>query len=221
VLAQAHKAQRLRWPHLQAAKKSVTQQVGPYWAAGWLCEAAWQFAFVKNTPTTLIISSIILFLALIAFQIALSRVHTAVPQPALPKWTKMLFVFATSLNAAWLSVAASAGLLIAVGAITKTSLTSLAVVLAVIVVLGGTAVTYFLKDPFYGLTLCWAFAGVYAEQSPSDKNPVIGTVACVAIAASAAAAGVAILLRNPRRCTTQANRPLVAEPLAETPHAVQ
>lgn len=175
-----------RTARVQAAKKRVTQVVGPWLAIGWLAEAAWQFAFVRNTPSSLVASALILLAAVAAFQIALARVHVVTPYfQAAPAWARRLLVFSVSVNAAWLSVAAALGVLIAVRATTDVPLVPIALVLAVVLALAGAYQTYSRRDPYYAAAMCWAFVGVYSEQV--GAHPAVAGVLTGAILANAAA----------------------------------
>ena len=162
------------------------------WAVGWLAEAAWQFTFVQNTKAGHVVSAVLLIFATSAFQVALKRAYNI---EGLSGWARQLVIAVTSINAAWLSVAALLGLLIALRALTHVSDVPFAIVGAILIACYGVHVTLSRRDAFYCATLAWAFVAVWAKHHGYAHGR--GTVAWVAAFAALGCATAAILVVVP------------------------
>ena len=160
------------------------------WAAGWIFEAAWQFAFVKNNKASLVVSSVLLILALLSFIAALRRSYDI---EGVPAWAKQLIIGVTSINAAWLSVAAILGILIAVDVTLNITTVPIAIVGTILAVAFGVHVSLVRQDPFYCATLTWALLAVFLKQ-----RGMYNSVAWTAMAGVLAVATAAVLACVPK-----------------------
>jgi hypothetical protein len=171
---------------VQDLKRRVIQRVGVWWIAGCLSEAAWQILFAQNNKVTMVLCVIVLVTGALAFEKALWNAYAL--QDELDRTLKVLVAASSAINAAWLTVASSVGILVAVVANAHslpsldTVLEMIAVVLAVLVTVLGAAIIYLQGNVAYGSTLIWAFFGVYSK---TDSQAVQYT-ALSAIVSSAA-----------------------------------
>ena len=168
---------------LQGSKHAITKNVGTLWAIGWLAEAAWQFAFVKNNRLSLLLSAILLVVACGAFQRALKRSYTIT---GVSMWARNLIIGVTSINAAWLTVATVVGILISIKASSRANVVLFALIGAIAIAAYGVHVTLSRRDAIYGATLVWSFTAVFMKQR-GDYPAVAWTSAAAALAAATAA----------------------------------
>ena len=149
------------------AKARYTNAVGPCWAASWLAAAAWQFAFVQQTPGGMWLAAILIASSLAAMSQGLARLYKQRDAFGSAGSTLVYaaYFLPTSIMAAWLSVATAVQLVIAASSQMQ-SLDALSIALAAVVAAGGLWVLIAHKDTAYGLTQLWAFLAVF-EQTPS------------------------------------------------------
>lgn len=167
---------------MQSTKQSVVKSVCIWWIFGWAAESLWQYLFQLQSKASLVACAVALLSALYAFAHAYRNslsLRPAITDFSPDALAKHVIVGSTAMNAAWLSVAASVGVLIAVLATTSIRLMPLAVAAAVTVAVVGAGVVLQTQGWVYGITLVWAFYGVSVKQ---HSHPVVQNVAYAAIA---------------------------------------
>lgn len=175
---------------MQSSKQAVIKSVGVMWAVGWLAEAAWQFTFVQNSKLGHIVSAVLLIFAGSAFQVALKRAYNI---DGLSAWARQLVIAVTSINAAWLTVAALLGILIALRSVAHVTDVPIAIGGAIFIAAYGIHVTLSRRDAFYCGTLAWAFIAVWAKHhGRSHGEGSVAWVAAFAALACVTAAGLVI-----------------------------
>ena len=167
---------------MQSSKQSVVKSVCVWWIFGWAAESLWQYLFQRQSKASLIGCAVVLLAALYAF--AQSYRNSLALRPAITDFApdslaKHVIVASSAMNAAWLSVAASVGVLIAVVATSSIKLLPLAIAAAVAIAVVGAAVVLQTQGWIYGVTLVWAFYGVSVKQ---HGYPAIQNIAYVAMA---------------------------------------
>lgn len=140
--------------HMQA-------NVATWLITGWLSESLWQLLFALETRISLVLCAMVLIFGAFAFIRAMLACRSFIG----PKVGRFLLVTSTAINAAWLTVAASLGILVALSAISVTTLTPVAAVLAVVVAVIGVGVTLQESSAAYSLTLLWTFWGVHMKNA--------------------------------------------------------
>lgn len=141
----------------------MQDDVTPWLIAGWLSESLWQLLFALETSISLVLCAPVLIFGAFAFIKALLAC-SFVP-PSVPKLSRLLLVTSTAINAAWLTVAASLSILVALTANSQASLTPVAAALAVVVAAIGATLTLRERTAAYSFTLLWAFWGVHMKNA--------------------------------------------------------
>lgn len=178
---------------MQSFKQSVVKSVCIWWIFGWAAESVWQYLFQLHTKVALIACAAALLAALFAFvnayrnALALSPALADVSPAAL---AKHVLVGSTAINTAWLSVAASVGVLIALKANTALHLLPLAIAAAAAIAVIGAGVVLQAKAWAYGATLMWAFYGVSVKQ---QTYPAMQNLSYIAMAVLALLSAVALV----------------------------
>jgi hypothetical protein len=106
-----------------------------------------------------------------------------------------LYFCSTSITTAWLSVASSVQLLIALLQYTQ-DLSGAAVCLSVVLVTAGAVVTVKRRDTAYGLTLVWALVAVYENSYVLGDVVLVHRVVLVGIVVMVVASAVSVLRRR-------------------------
>lgn len=154
-------------------KRVIVNQIGFRWQLGWYYQCAWQLAFVQQSTIGMWACGFFLLSALFCFVSALrrlyhveseSRTHHAFPN--LTPLAYILFLWPTSINAAWLSVASAVGWLIVPEAhgVKPQQLIWLAAILALTVSAGAAVALVRRADAAYGLTVLWALVALVGNH---------------------------------------------------------
>lgn len=182
---------------LQVHKQQCVKLLAPPWAIGWLAEAAWQFAFVRDTAVGMLISAALLVTAAVAFHVAAVRAPAAAaPLPPAARWLPSV---PTSINAAWLLVATTVGIIIAVlRNAAAVPAVELSIAGAAAVLAGGFTFVLIRRDAAYCFTLLWAFAGVRAGVNA--EFPAVGGIATAAMVLFAGTGASILALKYATQC---------------------
>ncbi|PNH12040.1 hypothetical protein TSOC_001051 [Tetrabaena socialis] len=202
-------------------KTDVVIKIGWCWQLGWLFQDLWQFAFAQQSVVGMWLAAACLLGALTAFLTALNRLNGTTQElrargyAAMPAVAYICFKLPTAINAAWLSVAASLGLLIAPVSygVAAGKLVAPAAVLAVAVTAGGVWRLVRHLDVAYGLTLIWALAAVATNTSGNVPTAVkvVGIVCLVVLVLFVASA----LVRTKRELSAGAGTAAASGPDGE------
>lgn len=184
---------------LQEFKRETVRKLSTFLCIGWAGEAAWTVAFAANTTASVTICAGLLLTSCAAF---LAALRDALPlRPGAFEYScgpmmRHVLVASIAINAAWLSVATTLGMLVAVSANNPgADLEAAGIALAVLAAMLGAAVALAGSCASYPLTLAWAFTGVATKDGSSDTVTV---VAWVCVAAMLVVSIVAVLLRGLR-----------------------
>lgn len=168
---------------LQEFKKRAVKSLTFWLCAGWAGEAAWTVVFARNTPAALSVCAVLLTASCAAF---LGALHVALPlRPGAFEYTWATFMRhvlsgSIAINAAWLSVATTLGILVAAGANHPgKDLEAAGIALAVAATALAAGVALLGACTAYPLTLVWAFTAV-ATKSSTEPTVVIAAWACAA-----------------------------------------
>ncbi|BDA45844.1 hypothetical protein COCOBI_07-6310 [Coccomyxa sp. Obi] len=164
-------------------KQRIVNSVGYGWQIGWFFEVAWQIAFTIDAPASPWICMFLLIGAFLGFAITLLSLFRL--KDTCGSLSSVLLYFAfflpTTLNTAWLSVAAGVGILIVPESYNwdERHVEAFAVVLICLVTALGAIVMQMERDTAYGLTLVWALVAVYGAQS--SRAVRITALVCIAV----------------------------------------
>ena len=181
---------------MQSSKQQVVKNVGSLWAVGWLAEATWLFTFMHDSKLGHVASAALLSLAAVTFQGALWSAHRT---SGLSWWGRRLVIYATSINAAWLSYAALLSFLVALRSFTSAFHVLFAVAGTICIGCYGVYVTLSTYDPVYCATMVWAFAAVWFRQHGHGHSAAVWVPALAAQGCATAA----ILVTMPDRGRSQ------------------
>lgn len=178
---------------MQSFKQSVVKSVCIWWIFGWAAESVWQYLFQLQTKPALIACAVALLAAVYAFANAYRNALAVAPpltdvSPA--ALAKHVLVGSTAINTAWLTVAGSVGVLIALAVNTSLHMLPLAIAAAVAIAVVGAGVVVQEKAWAYGATLVWAFYGVSVKQ---QAYPAVQNVSYVAMAVLGLLSAVALM----------------------------
>ncbi|EFN53001.1 hypothetical protein CHLNCDRAFT_137452 [Chlorella variabilis] len=163
------------------------------WIVAWLACIGWQFAFVQQTPGGMWLSFVLILTAFLAMGRALVQLYSVKDRfgPAHSLSLYAAFFLGTTVNTAWLSVAASVQLLIALQ-MGVASLEAASIMLATAVTCLGAYALFREHDTAYGLALVWAFVAVYEKtESVAVRNTALGAIVLLAVLS------IASVLRRP------------------------
>lgn len=159
----------------------VQAGVMPWLIAGWLAESLWQFLFAAETPVSLVLCAPVLIFGAFAFIQAFVSCSSAALDGAKASAFQLTLTIATAINAAWLTVAASLAILVALTANAEMPLVPPSAALAVVVAAIGAAITLRENSEAYSFTLLWAFWGIHMAMADGgiwgDEGKVIGKLA--------------------------------------------
>lgn len=172
--------------------------VTPWLIAGWLSESLWQLLFALETRLSLAFCAPVLIFGAFAFIRALLACGDVPDSPLTV--ARFLLVTSTAINAAWVTVAASLAVLVALAASFQASLTPVAAALAVVVAAIGATITLRAGTTAYSLTLLWAFWGVHSKHANGQLVDVLalGCSLLFAVLSVAVAARNMLRARQPR-----------------------
>lgn len=164
------------------------------WIVAWAACCVWQLAFVQQTPGGMWLALAAILTAFLAMGRALVQLYSVKerfgPAPSLPLYCA--FFLGTTINTAWLSVAASVQLLISLRLSFGPHLEAAAVLAAAVFTCLGAFALIREHDTAYGLTLVWALVAVFEHTDSTDtKRTALAAIIVLAILS------VASVLRRP------------------------
>eukprot|EP00892_Ulva_mutabilis_P010351 jgi/Ulvmu1/7689/UM038_0121.1 len=168
-------------PQNASDKQSIVKSVCIWWVFGWAAESLWQYLFQLQSKASLIACAIVLIAATYAFSHSYRNalaLRPAITDFAPASLAKHVIVASSAMNAAWLTVAASVAVLIALNVAFSLRLMPFAIAAAAIITVLGAGVIGRTQGWVYGATLVWAFWGVAAKQ----HGTVIHTISLAAMA---------------------------------------
>lgn len=187
---------------LQEFKRDAVRKLSVPLCIGWSGEAAWTLAFAANTTASVTICAGLLLTSSTAFLVALRAALPLRPgafEYACSATMRHVLVASIAINAAWLSVATSLGVLVAVSAHRPgADLEAAGIALAVLVAILGAVVALAGSCASYPLTLAWAFSGIAAKDTSSGTVTIVAWVCVGVMLAVSAVAAVLRGLRAPR-----------------------
>lgn len=152
---------------VQSGKQSVVKSVCIWWIFGWAAESVWQYLFQHDSKASIVACAIVLVAGSIAFGNAYRNalaIRPALTDCSPDAIAKQIIVAGTAMNFAWLTVASTVGILIALVATTSIRLLPLSVAAAIVIAVLGAGVVVQTKGWVYGATLVWAFYGISVKQ---------------------------------------------------------
>ena len=181
----------------------MQENVSRWLIIGWVSQGLWQLLFSAETHLSLALCAPVLIFGAFAFIRALLACSNVPHSP--PTVSGVLLVTSTAINAAWLTVAASLAVLVALAATphVQVSLTPVAAALAVVVAAIGTTLTLRESTAAYSLTLLWAFWGVHEKHADGHLLDVLALGCSLLFAVLSVAVGAKNVLRKRQQASEE------------------
>lgn len=182
----------------------MQENVSRWLIAGWLSQGIWQLLFTIETHVSLALCAPVLIFGAFAFIRALLACSDVPQSPHTV--SGFLLVTSTAINAAWLTVAASLAVLVALTANlqSQASLTPVAGALAVVVTAVGATLTLRESSAAYSLTLLWAFWAVHEKNGDGQLLDVLALGCSLLFAVLSIAVGANNVLRKQHQAAEEA-----------------